>query len=276
MQSKISALLFLCLSVVAMVAQEPNPKPAQEANPPQEAKPAQQSKPAAPPAPLPPAEKPETFVRRFSLGATLSVVGTELVPGKSTSASTTSPLPTVDNAYNTKPASQRIGYGPMVQLVLTDHIAVSASVFFRRIGYTMDTSTQINTNPVEVGFSHEDTRARLMDVPVVFRYYTKNRHDPGARVFLEAGGVLRRVYDIRTSINSTDNAGVVSYKFDPTSPAHSNVRGIVGGLGVQVIDPVGIRVVPEVRYTHWISNVFDRFSTQSLRYQIEGMLSLTF
>jgi len=35
-------------------------------------------------------------------------------------------------------------------------------------------------------------------------------------------------------------------------------------------------VVPEVRYTRWLSATFSSFSTFTRRDQVEGMISLTF
>jgi hypothetical protein len=51
---------------------------------------------------------------------------------------------------------------------------------------------------------------------------------------------------------------------------------VEGGAGVQLIDPVGIRVVPEVRYTRWLNPLIDDYTAHSQRNQVEGSLSLTF
>ena len=48
------------------------------------------------------------------------------------------------------------------------------------------------------------------------------------------------------------------------------------GIGGQFIDPIGIRLVPEVRYTRWFAEPFNKFTTATKRYQIEIGLSLTF
>jgi hypothetical protein len=50
----------------------------------------------------------------------------------------------------------------------------------------------------------------------------------------------------------------------------------VAGFGVQANDDIGIRVVPQVRYTRWLAEPFNRFSTSTGRDQIEAMFSLTF
>lgn len=239
-----------------------------------------QSPPAARKAP-----KQEAYVRRISAGLTLSVLGMSTARDGSSSNVTTSPP--VDALYattRTKGLSQWIGYGATAQACITNHFAVSAGVFFRRMGYKLnsDIFTGVdNPNTTADERTHtvtnEDTRARLIDFPVTIRYYTKNRREPGPRAFLEAGGVLRRVTSVRTSTDTTINSGDTSC-CDTTAatPAHRSVKGFVGGFGVQLIDPVGIRVIPEVRYTRWMAEPFNAFSTSTRRNQVEVMISLSF
>ncbi len=112
---------------------------------------------------------------------------------------------------------------------------------------------------------------------MTLRYYGKDRHDPGARWFVEAGGALRRVARVRTSITETiDDGDLTCCKTIPATPARRTIRGVVAGFGVQVIDPVGIRVVPQVRFTRWGADTFSSFSTRTQRNQLEAMVSLTF
>jgi hypothetical protein len=217
----------------------------------------------------------ESYVRRFSAGATLSVLGLTLIPGNTSNSVTTNPP--VDSLYTTTNGSQRIGYGATAQVLITNRFAVNAGFFLRRIGYKM-TSDILEGNPVSTHtVINEDTRARLYDVPVVLRFYGKDRYESGARWFVEAGGAIRRVSHIKTSIDTTVNDGTTSCcNVTPATPAHQTARGLVAGFGVQVTDPIGIRVVPEVRYTRWLNQTFNSFSTAMRRDQVEGMISLTF
>jgi hypothetical protein len=231
------------------------------------------------------APKEETYVRRISAGLTLSVLSFSTVQGGTLSNVTTSPP--VDALYTSERAtgtSQWVGYGATAQAAVTDHFAVNAGVFLRRLGYILtsdiftgvdnpNTSQDDRTHTV----THEHTFAKLIDFPVVVRYYTKNRHSPGPRGFLEAGAALRRVTGIRTSTDSTVNDGTLTCcDTTPARPAHSSLKGIVAGAGLQVIDPVGIRVVPEVRYTRWLGEAFTGYATATRRNQIEIMFSLSF
>jgi hypothetical protein len=224
-------------------------------------------------------------VRRLSIGATLSVLSLGMMPDRTSTNVTT--IPPVNAAYSTtgdRKATQRIGYGLTAQLALTGHFALSAGAFRRRFGYefTSDVYTGLqDPNSLTDTRTHtvtdENTSGHYTDFPATVRYYTKDRHTPGPRAFLELGGVMRRVSGIGTAIDTTIDEGTTSCCVTtPTSPAHSSVLGYVGGFGMQFIDPFGIRVVPEVRYTRWRQDTFESLTTMTGRNQIEIMISLTF
>ena len=292
MQSKVTVLV-VCLCGVSLLRGQTTP-PAQTTTPPAQTTtpPAQSTTPPAqsttPPASgtsssSAPDKSSTSFVRRFSAGATLSVLALSTIRGGTSQVTTSS---SVDTDYTTGNASSRIGYGITLQAGLTDHFAVAAGIYYRKIGYQFGTSVNTTINIVSGGIvipttsttsTHDDTRAHLFDVPFVLRYYGKSRHTPGPRWFLEAGGAWRDATSFRTSEDSTDASGVQTCCTSiPTTPAHRNARGFVAGAGLQFIDPFGIRVVPEVRYTRWINEIFDAFTTHTQQNQIEANFTLSF
>jgi hypothetical protein len=222
-------------------------------------------------------------VRRFSAGATLSVLGLSSIRGGSNTVATSS---SVSTDYMTTGASSRIGYGVTAQAGITNHFAIAAGVYLRRIGYQFKTSINTTTNIVEGGVvvptvtttsTHDDTRARLLDIPFVLRYFGKSRHTPGPRWFVEGGGAWRDATNLRTTMDSTNASGVLTCCTSvPTMPAHRNGRGFVAGAGLQLIDPFGIRVVPEVRYTRWTNEIFSAFTTHTQKNQVEINFTLSF
>ena len=225
----------------------------------------------------------KTYVRRFSAGATLSVLGLPLVPGGTNTVTNSS---TVNTMYQTTGASSRIGYGIIGQVVLTDHFAIAVEGIVRRFGYQMTTTVTTTVPAVVSGIVttvttstilHEDTRARLIDVPAMLRYYAHSRHDPGAHWFFEGGGAWRKPESIRTSTDFTNASSVLSCCTNtPTAPAHPNSYGIVAGVGVQLTDAFGVRVVPEVRYTRWMNPVFHAFTTNTQQNEVAAGFSITF
>jgi hypothetical protein len=228
-----------------------------------------------------------TYVRRFSAGATLLVEG--LPPIKNANSSDTTQLNAANiltTANSTKGKSSRIGYGLTLQAAISNHFAVAIGAYLRRIGYelttnlTTDSTTFVNgvTSTTETTTSSvESTRARLLDVPIMIRYYFKDRHEPGGHWFVEGGGAWRDVRSIGSSLSSTDSSGTVSCcTSNAVQPAHRNSRGFLAGAGAQFIDPFGIRVIPEIRYTRWVSPIFDAFTTHTQRNEVAFALTLGF
>jgi hypothetical protein len=282
MQTKV-CLAAVLLSGIALYAQNQNPPASGPpvAAPPVSAPPAAAKAPVAQ-TPAPVTLKTHTYVRRISAGATLSVLILPVVKDRSANIITLSPV--ADILYNSTGIQQRIGWGGQVQAAVTERFAVNVGFLLRRAGYTMNADIIEGTdNPNTPAddrihiIKNEDTRAKFFDFPVVVRYYGKDRHTAGLRWFVEGGAALRHVSRIKTSIDTTVGTGdTVCCDTTPAQPARRTIRGFVGGFGFQLIDPVGVRVVPEVRYTRWAGRSFDAFSTHSEVNQVEAMISLTF
>jgi hypothetical protein len=221
--------------------------------------------------------------RRITGGLTLSVLGFSLIPGKTGTVDNSS---TVSTEYQTQGGSSRIGYGLTGQFRITNHFSVDLSALYRRIGYQFTTTITTTTTSILNGVTssttsttdtHEDTHSRLFDFPLTVRYYSGAKHPNGPRWFAEVGGAWRWANGIRTSTDTTDAAGVnTCCTFTPTTPAHNSAIGLVAGVGLQFIDPFGIHVVPEVRYTRWIDQIFENQTTHTFQNQLEASISLTF
>jgi hypothetical protein len=232
--------------------------------------------------PPPRVPKLPAYVRRFSVGPTLTVLGLQAVPERNLNTTTTSPA--VDAQYTTTPASQRIGFGLTVQLAVSQRFAINGGGYLRRIGYKMtsdiiegtdDPNTTVDERTHTV--KHEDTRSRVFDFPLMIRYYGKDRHESGPRWFVQGGGAVRKVSHVRSAVDQTVNSGTPECcDFTPAHTERRTVYGVIGGVGLQFNDPIGVRVIPEVRYTRWMANTFNTLSSISQRHQVEAMISLTF
>lgn len=227
------------------------------------------------------------YVRRLSVGATLSVAGLNLVGGSTSNTTTTvNSATSVATSNSTSGASSRIGYGVTVQAAITEHFAVAVGGFLRRAGYiesnsqTTTVTTFINAVPqttTTTTSTRVDVRARLVDVPVTVRWYGKGRHTPGKRWFVEGGGAWRDVENLKSSLSAIDASGNnTCCTFKTVQAAHKQARGIVAGAGAQFIDPFGIRVIPEVRYIRWLTPIFNDLTTRTQRNQVEADLTLSF
>jgi outer membrane protein with beta-barrel domain len=223
------------------------------------------------------------YIRRISGGLTLSVLGLSPVDGGSSTVTNSS---TVSTAYSSTAASERIGYGVTAQVAITDHFAAAIQALYRRFGFTLDTTitttatTAVNgvvsTNSSSTS-THQDTRAAIIDIPAMLRYYNRGRHTPGPRWFVEGGGAFRDVISIRSSDSSTDvNGNLTCCTNAVVAPTNRTAKGMTAGGGFQFIDDFGIHVMPEVRYTRWLDPVFDSFSTNTQKNEVAAGLSLSF
>jgi hypothetical protein len=259
-------------------AQQPGAQPdAQQTPPPAPAPSSGNSSSSSSSAPAPPSE------RRFTGGLTLSVLGFSMIPGRTSTVDNSTEIST---QYQTTGASSRIGYGLTVQGRITDHFYLDLSALVRRIGYQETTTISTTTTAILNGSTypststtstHEDTRARLIDIPLLVRYYGTGKRPRSARWFLEVGGAGRVATDIRSSEDSTDASGVnTCCTFTPAVPKNRSSIGAVVGAGIQLVDEFGIHVVPEFRYTWWKSPIFENLTTNTKANQLEANISLTF
>jgi hypothetical protein len=223
----------------------------------------------------------QTYVRRISAGATLTVPLFNLMkPGVGFFSQTTPPLvSTIEGSAK----YHWLGGGVMLQLAILDRLAVNLNAFYRKAEYSY-TETDVagvdNPNtPLDdrtVTTIEGSTRIRYLDIPVLARIYSKGRHRKGNRWFFEAGPTARTVNKTRTTRITTDPAGSVSFDYSQQPPFKRTALGATAGFGGQFIDPVGLRVIPEVRYTRWLALNFDVPGNYSRRDQIEFMFSLAF
>lgn len=220
-----------------------------------------------------------TYIRRITLGATLTVMGLDTMKDNSTSNVGTA----IDALYSTTGVSKRLGYGITGQLAITNHISVASGFYLRKTGYTMHSDVYTGVpNPISLidlrkhTVSDETTNARYYDIPFTVRYFVKGRQVKGPHVYLEGGGVSRRVSNISSSIDTSVGSGDVVNSKTPIKPAKQNVTGMVAGIGVHLVDPIGLRVIPSVRYTRFLDTNFNSFSTVPKKNQIEAMITIGF
>lgn len=226
-------------------------------------------------------EKRINYVRRLSLGVGLSVIALDTINNGTLSRSTTTPPPPTTGNYATTAQRKRVGYGATAQIVITNRFAFTAGIVMRRVAFTRNGEVLSGTdNPLTAiddrrySTVFENTQARFYDIPLTVRYYGKDRTRAGGRWFVEGGIVQRNVSNLQSSVFTTlgdDEPNCCN----PTT-AKNGVRGAIAGFGGQLIDPFGIRIVPSVRYTRWMGETFNSFSTVSKKNQIEAMITIGF
>jgi hypothetical protein len=225
-------------------------------------------------------ERP-AYVRRISAGASLTVPVLNLMkPGSSSFYQET---PRLEGSIESTSKHHWGGGGVMLQVAILEKLAVNLNAFYRKAEYEY---TETDVAGVDLTSTLLDdrvwtsiegwTRVRYLDIPVLARVYNLGRHRKGNRWFFEAGPNTRTVRKILTRRITTDEEGNATYNTSLQPHYKRTVLGVTAGFGGQFIDPLGIRVIPEVRYTRWLGLNFDVPATGSRRDQIEFVFSLAF
>jgi hypothetical protein len=271
---RISPCLLAPILCAALLAEAPAQEPAQEPAPPSSESPAR-------PADQGQALPDPVYVRRFSAGVSLTVLPRNpLIVGNETIVTQS---PAVQSVYRSQTNTPLTGYGVSAQLALTDRFALHSNLFVRKVLYIFNSDIHTGVdNPATIiderryHAEEEDSRARYYDLPVMVRFYGKSRYDPGPRWFVQGGAAIRRVDRVKSSLKITDGTVTNCCIETPIPPANRTVRGLVAGAGFQVTDPLGIRLVPEFRYTRWSRDTFNNIVTRTRRHQLEIVFSFTF
>ena len=181
------------------------------------------------------------------------------------------------------PKHRWVSGGVSAQLALTERVAVAVNALVRKAEYNTsreDLAGVDNPNTPEddrtLSTIDDWGRLRYLDVPVLARVYGKRRHQSGDRWFVEFGPSLRTVRKVKNTITTTVGEADPVKADGPAAAFRRNVAGATAGFGLQFIDPVGVRVVPEVRYTRWLGSSINNPGIHSNRHQLEVMFSLTF
>ncbi|MBL8173464.1 MAG: hypothetical protein JNK48_02270 [Bryobacterales bacterium] len=220
------------------------------------------------------------FVKRFSLGVSLNVLG--LAPMKEASTSQqVSDILQVNS--NTLPKGNRIGYGAFVQLRASSRFAINVNGVLRRIKWegTVDTFEGVD-RPTTVQDDRrqtsvdEKTKARYFDIYATLRRYSRDHDEEGHRWFWELGPAFRQVNQITTELTTRRGNERNCCDVTPRVPANKWSKGFSAGFGGQFRDDFGLTVTPQVRYTRWMDRPFDNLSIRTMVNQVEGMVSIGF
>jgi hypothetical protein len=235
----------------------------------------------------PPPETPTVFleerayVRRFSMGATLSLTPMNLFPKETLGQKIEGATP-IEFVSNVDPKSNRVGFGVLAQVALNERWAVLVHPMYRSMAFHafiqryegVDNSSTLLDERARFDIN-EDTTGRFIDIPVLARYYTKDRHEGGGRWFFQGGPTMRLTQKVRTTRDVVPPKGP---RFQDTIDLEYRKKSLGGTIGVggQLIDDFGIRAIPEVRYTYWFNKPFDSVHGRTRSSQLEFLFTLSF
>lgn len=221
------------------------------------------------------------YVRKFSAGVSLNFVPFNLFP-KTTLTENIDSNPPIARRSAVDPQSNRFGLGVNLQYALSERWAIAANPTYRKVAFHafieewegVDNSSTPADERLYTRIN-EDTTSNYFDIPLLARYYKKDRHERGPRWFFEGGGTMRLATNIRTDREIVPPKGDTFRNTIPVA-GKSTIFGATVGIGGQFIDDFGIRIAPEVRYTYWFDKTFDSIHGKSRGTQLEVLISFGF
>lgn len=226
-------------------------------------------------APPPPESK------RLSVGAIagFAITGAAQEVTSSVNTSTTSP-PTVTDTIVESSGAPFTG-GGSIRYDFSERFGAGADVLYRRGGYksTITVSEQVTDSNSSADLllnTYEETNAHFWDIPILGRYYFKDRSAGGVRPYVTGGLALRFATGVSSLTEITDDDQVTDTDLTTIGPANDTTLGGVLGLGFRASDDVGLKVDVEFRYTRWADPIFQSGPANSNSNQADILVAFTF
>lgn len=232
----------------------------------------------APPAPEGQVERRKSDLHRVTFGVLGAYIVTGTMVGKDTGTST-SEAGGISVDYNGSAKPQKYDYGPLLELRINRRFSLAAGMMYHPVKWSLVTSNTYNP-PVPRGVllnaTSEQNRARVFDIPAVIRLRNITLRGPLSHVFVEGGGAMRVLSNIKSSTTMTYSDSTTSTSNAPVHAHKQTTAGVVGGAGLRFTDELGIHVAPEVRYTHWFDSNIVEQRINFPKDQVEVGLSFSF
>jgi len=219
----------------------------------------------------PVAEPESTGWRRFSFGGRVNglpfnVLNNHDVNYNVAAANQAWAVSTVNNYL-------KIAFGPSLEVRLFKGFSVAGEFLYHRLDYTKTAQVTVDGNVTAIV---EQTRATLWDAPLMVRWRGLAETGFLSHLYFSGGGAIRNVSHISTNTQTTPPGGTTTTTTTPTAPSARNLPGLVAGVGMRFVDDFGIKLSPELRYTHWLGATFNSDSTRSRRDDLVIGIALTF
>ena len=222
---------------------------------------------------------------RFSFGVRVDYLPQRLFQTQYTTASTTNPI--LSYAYFGSSPGSRRWLGLTGEYRVKGSVALAVDFFYHQAEYTQLTQIKSGIQDPNSSFDNrpltsitQDTRAAYWDVPFVVRYYGPYKDVPGLgwmkQVNVSGGVSYRHVGNIRTGTSTSNPDGSTDYNEIPAKVQHTNLAGVVAGVGYTLFELHKFRWMIEGRYTRWSGNTFQGPAYRSQQNQADLGFSFTY
>lgn len=218
--------------------------------------------------------------KRLSFGGIVgySLTGVSKELSTTVNTSQTDP-PTVTDTIVNSAGAGFVGGGSL-RYDIGERFGVGGDILYRRGGYDSNITLSEQLTNDDDGdlllITYEETRAHIWEIPILGRYYFKDRSEKGMRPYLTGGLAMRFVSGLSTLSEITDDDQVTDTDLTPIGPANDSVLGTVAGFGIRASDDVGIKVDFEFRYTRWMDPIFQSGPANSNDNQADILVAFTF
>jgi hypothetical protein len=219
--------------------------------------------------------------RRFNFGARADFIALKQFDTQTQTGSTTQPI--ADYTYSGSSTSSHYAGGPVFEMRLRKHIWLGAELSFHHASYAQVTDIRTGLADPNLGTDNrpltiltDNTTANYWDIPILVRFRGLRESGRLKRFYPLVGGTYRHVGRVRTGNDTVNADGSTDYNEIPDVPVHRNLFGFTAGIGFRLVDELGIKVVPEIRFTRWFSDTFNGLSYTSSPNQAQAGIGITF
>jgi len=220
--------------------------------------------------------------RRFNFGIRVDYITPfKMFNTSTTTASTTKPI--ADYTYTGSTSSSKFAGGPVFEMRVTKHIWVGAELSFHHASYGVLQQIRTGRKDPNAGTDNrplatitDSTEVSYWDFPILVRYH--NIRDSGVfkRFYPLVGITYRHVGAVKTGNAIVNADATTDYNEVPDPVAKRHQIGYTGGIGYRLVDELGVKVIPEIRFTRWTGHTLQGPGYVSSPNQAQVGIGITF
>lgn len=191
--------------------------------------------------------------------------------------------PVASYSYFPSNGSQKAALAATFEYMFTPRLSAGADFYLTHAKFTLTTQVRSGLPSPNAGVDDrplttyaESSNADYWVFPMLARYGGVRSHGFLSHLYVAAGGEYRHVGRVRTGTDIYYPDGTTGYTEIAALPTNSNQIGGVIGLGLRMLDDLGIKVSPEIRFIRWTNSTFEGPGYHSQMNQAEGGIGFSF
>jgi hypothetical protein len=219
---------------------------------------------------------------RYYFGFRVEFFPLSLFKTSFTQTTVTTP-PVASYSYFPSNGSQKAALAATFEYMFTPRLSAGAEFYLTHAKYTLTTQVRSGLPGPNSGVDDrplttyaESSNADYWVFPMLARYGGIRPRGFLSHLYVAAGAEYRHVGRVRTGTDIYYPDGTTGYTEIAAVPTNSNQIGGVIGLGLRMLDDLGIKVAPEIRFIRWTNSTFEGPGYHSQMNQAEAGLGFSF